>query len=160
VGTVVAFIRALLAGLTPTYDKQRSFEADVLYKINHTSQVWSIEAVLNDIFDADSRRIYIKDAEYYKLTELFPDPELKHVTLQPDAGGDAWVIHPDELYKLETYDFVIMFPYVLTTGEESRARALVDYYRLAGKRHRFNYELKITKRSSALANYEYGKMYF
>ena len=136
VKSLFALIRSMLAGIVPLHNRHLNYKSDVEYKLRHGSQVWSLEAVLNDTFDPIDRRIYIKDGDAENLTLLYPDEDLKAVILQPDGDGEAWLIHPDEDYEPSNYDFIVVFPFALPSGEMAHARGLVDYFKLAGKRYK------------------------
>lgn len=139
--TLTEFIRSALTGLVPAYNKFIDYENDVKYRMKHTSQVWSIEAVLNDTFDPVERRIYIKSTEDTEFTALFPDEEERPVVLQPDTVS-VWKIHPDDGYNAGEYSFVVVFPGVVSQGTIDRASTIIDYYKLAGNFYCFEFKHK------------------
>jgi hypothetical protein len=130
-------IRAMIAGLEHVYNMFLSYEREVKYKLIHSSQVWSLEAVLNDEFDTELRRIKIEDAEMTTLILLYPDDDEENrpaVLLQDDNTG-AWLIHPDHIYQIGEYDFTAVMPGAYSEDALKRVRSLIDYYKLAGKRY-------------------------
>ncbi len=137
VGTVFGFIRACLAPLAKLHDDLREFSDGpngVKYKLAHTCQVWSIQAVINDRFDPVERRIYIIDTDDYDAIFLQPDDDQLPVYLDTDAYSDL-LLHPDSSYSASGFDFVIVLPYAFAESDLYQLKALVNYYKLAGVRY-------------------------
>lgn len=132
--TVFGFIRSLLAPIVYIFNMLRTYETDIRYKLSHTSQVWSLEAVLNDAFDIAERRIYITDAGGEMVTLINRDTDGDALIIDQDSDGDALIIHNDSAYFGGSYDFIVNIPYQFTEAEMYRLKALVNYYKLAGKR--------------------------
>lgn len=59
----VAYVETLVYPLHKLYVRLLSKRSTYDYKLRHTSQVFSIENVLNDRYDKDLRRIYIEDGD-------------------------------------------------------------------------------------------------
>ena len=140
-GTVFGLIEALLSGIVELYNKLLNYNDGphgVSYKLKHTSQVWSIEAVLNDEFDPSLRRIRINDAGGAQITPLQRDSDLDPVVLGSDTAGSPLILQPDSGYTGGSYDFVVKLPYTYAQSTIYRVRGLVDYYKLAGKRYDIN----------------------
>ncbi|MCT4590524.1 MAG: hypothetical protein N4A71_22040 [Carboxylicivirga sp.] len=131
--TVFSFIRSVLAPVVYLFNLLRNYEADIRYKLEHTSQVGSIENVLNDAFDTALRRIYISDAGGDVVTLIHRDTDEKVLVLQDDTA--PFTIHNDSAYFGGSYDFIVNIPYQFSEADMYRLRALVDYYKLAGKRY-------------------------
>jgi hypothetical protein len=66
----VAYLEVLAYPLHNLYVRLLSKRSTYDYKIKHTSQVFSIENVLNDRYDKDLRRIYIEDGDRIKKVFL------------------------------------------------------------------------------------------
>lgn len=115
----------------------------VLYRLNHNSQVCSLEAALNDVFDSADRGIYITDGQWDDVIYLYLDMEERPVWLAMDSEGtftDPYVA-PAVLYtEAETtfagVDFLIHVPHLVVVAGYNieRLKALVKRYKLAGKR--------------------------
>ncbi|MBS2099199.1 hypothetical protein [Carboxylicivirga linearis] len=134
VATVFSFIRSVLAPIVYLFNLLRTYESDIRYKLAHTSQVWSIEAVLNDAFDIELRRIYISDAGGDTITLIHRDSDNDPLVLDADEYG-AFIMQNDSAYFGGSYDFIVNIPYQFSDASLYRLRALVDYYKLAGKRY-------------------------
>lgn len=126
-----AIMKALFAPLVLMYNEFLNYTNAVRYKLEHTSQVWSIEDVLNDAFDIDQRRIYITGSGGEAPVLLYPDEDQQPVILQPDEDGEPVLLNPDSM-TLGSYDAVIWLPFEPTQEEMFRLRAIVDSYKLAG----------------------------
>lgn len=115
------------------------FRRDSLYKINHTPQIYSMENVLNDSFDADLRRIYITDG-LYKSAVYFYEPEETNPVHFFEIDPSVYFYEPGELEHLDV-DFVVVLPLGmnLTNAETLRLKSLIDYYRLPDKTYTIRY---------------------
>lgn len=133
-GTVYGLFKSMIAGIVTAYNTLVDYDVKVKYKLAHTSQVWSIEAVLNDRFDVVLRRIKIVDAGGFDVTCLFPDGDVRPVILNSDTS-EPFLIHPDSSYFASSYDFIVVLPYFFPEADIYELRALVNFYKLAGKRY-------------------------
>ncbi len=132
--SIFGFIRSVLAPVVYLYNVLRTYEADIRDKLKFTSQVWAIEAVLNDTFDTAERRTYISDAGTDVITLIHRDSDEDPVLLDDDATR-AFVLHNDSAYFGGNYDFVVNIPYQFSEADIYQLRALINYYKLAGKRY-------------------------
>lgn len=130
----VNWFRVLINPLVTIHNSLLTFRTANLYQLSHTSQVWSIEAVLNNAFDPVERRIYLQDAGGYEVILLFPDSDQNPLLLSNDATA-AVIIQSDSGYGGGAFDFVVVTPYQFTETDLYRLKALVNYYKLAGKRY-------------------------
>lgn len=132
---MIAFCKLLV---TPLYTVQRLFleyREDILYKINHNGQVCYLQAVLNDTFDMTQRRIRVTDQERYDFLILYRRAEMKDVRL-----GQV-KIYARNTAMADQLDFVIKLPVALKEKKlENRLKAVVNYYKLAGKQYTISYE--------------------
>jgi hypothetical protein len=133
-GFNVAWLKALVAPVVTLYNELLSYREDVLYKLSHNGQVCYLEGALNDAFDIVLRRIYISDAGGAVVTLINRDTDDNLTFINRDSDGDALLIHNDSAYFGGSYDFIVNIPYQFTEAEMYRLKALVDYYKLAGKR--------------------------
>lgn len=112
------------------------------YRLAHTGQVCSLEALLNDRHDAALRRIRVGDGGGEERWWLFTENEL---TLQPalrtwlGAAGPRW-LHPDADHRGAgaAGGFVVRAPRALAAGEAA-IRASVDDMRVAGTAYEIVY---------------------
>lgn len=134
----LAWLNVLVSPIKWQYDAFTAYRNYTLYLLSHTSQVFSIEVVLNDAFDATDRQIYITD-EYYADPVWLPlVAELEQVWLATDAEDEpVWLPTDEEVAEAETGKlFLVMVPVAVSISvgySEDRLRALVNAYRLAGK---------------------------
>lgn len=138
-----AWVKCLVTPVVYLYGLFTTNRGNNLYTLNHTGQVYSLEAVLNDALDATARRITIVDAVYFDPIPVYILPELIVVPLGLDSEiGSVDFTDPIPLYTdAETYvvgpQFIVRVPTAVSmaTGySEARVRGLVDRYRLPGKK--------------------------
>ena len=134
--------------LSPTFFRGERFEAflgafakplqtladKTLYQMQHDSRVIYLEKVLNEYFEVPTynasshiatRQIYIEDAPQVPKTYIYQPEEL-----QPIYLGEIFLDKDNEI----TADFIINIP-VAISFDEPRLRALIDFYKLSGKKH-------------------------
>ncbi|MBS2100718.1 hypothetical protein [Carboxylicivirga linearis] len=130
----IAWLKALVTPIISLYNQFTSYKADILYKLDHNGQVCYLEGALNDAFDTDERRIYISDAGGDTITLIHRDSDNDPLVLDADDYS-AFIMHNDSAYFGGSYDFIVNIPYQFSDASLYRLRALVDYYKLAGKRY-------------------------
>ena len=124
---MVAWLRALATPLNKLlYQFQQARTAD-LYNLAHNSQVCYLRKALDDEFDSLLRRIHIEDGKQNARIYIYPRSTNKPLYLGKiflyqrgsyiDGGVDFIVVLPRDL----EYDFY-------------KLEALVNFYKLAGKR--------------------------
>ncbi|KQT17435.1 hypothetical protein ASG31_08470 [Chryseobacterium sp. Leaf404] len=97
-------------------------------KITHNSQVCKLRKILNDTFD-DQRRITIVDGVLKKPVYIYTDAEQK-----PEWLGEL-IIYTSEETEGNGIDFTVIIPGELK-NYQIEIKALVDFYKLAGKRYK------------------------
>ena len=134
----LAWLRVLVWCVKFLYNLFVVFRTDRVYRMAHNSQVCYMEAVLNDAFDSDLRRIYIEDPEYVDPVYVYlPDEELP-VWLATDIelpviDYEAPVpLYVDSEISVSSPQFIVYYPADLTIDLD-RMRALINKYRLASK---------------------------
>ncbi len=139
VADTVAWLRALTSPVRRLNTRFRALRVETLYFLAHNGQVCYLEAALNDVFDAEERRIFISDPEYRDPVYLFRTNEERPVYLSlsselPVVGYDAprYLYLNSELYNGSGVQFIVNVPAAVTYNE-ARLRALVNKYRLASK---------------------------
>lgn len=132
--SLYALIYSLFNGIVDIYNRLTAYSDTISYKLKHTSQVWSIQKVLNDEFDPSARRIRVTDSGDAEVILLNMDADQMPVLLDSD-GYDPILLHADSNYFASGFDFIVDVPFTIDQGQIYRLRTLVDYYRLAGKRY-------------------------
>lgn len=110
-----------------------TYREDTLYKLGHNSQVCYLRGMLNDSFDRTLRRIEVLDYNFASTVFLYADSENRDEIIDDnsplfldadDAGVDFVVVLPSGLFTKGNY-----------ATELARMRALINYYKLAGKQY-------------------------
>jgi hypothetical protein len=105
-----------------------------LYQMQHDSRVIYLEKLLNEYFEIPTynasshiatRQIYIEDAPQVPKTYIYQPEEL-----QPIYLGEIFLDRDNEI----SADFIIKIP-VAISFDEPRLRAVIDFYKLSGKKY-------------------------
>ena len=131
----INFLNALLTPFNALYNTFKSYRDDNIYKLNHNGQVCYLEGALNDAFDIDLRRMTITDAGGLDVTLLATDADADQFIILDDDATGAFILSNDSGYNDGEWDFIVTIPYLFSSSEKFRLRALVDFYKLAGKRY-------------------------
>lgn len=129
---LVAWLRMLATPLHKLlYKFQRARQAD-LYNLAHNSQVCYLRKALNDEFDDEQRRIRIEDGR-----------QKQRLYIYPRSANKPLYIGKIFLYQRGSYidggvDFIVVLPKDLTY-DKYKLEALVNFYKLAGKRWEINH---------------------
>ena len=124
---LVAWLRTLATPLHKVlYDFQRTSQ-DNLYNLAHNSQVCYLRKALNDEFDDEQRRIRIEDGKQKQRLYIYPRSANKPLYL-----GEIFLYQRGD-YIDGGVDFIVVLPKDLTY-DKYKLEALVNFYKLAGKR--------------------------
>jgi hypothetical protein len=124
---LVAWLRMLATPLLKVlYEFQRARQAD-LYNLAHNSQVCYLRKALNDEFDDEQRRIRIEDGKQKQRLYIYPRSANKPLYL-----GKLFLYQRGD-YIDGGVDFIVVLPKDLTY-DKYKLEALVNFYKLAGKR--------------------------
>ena len=124
---LVAWLRMLATPLLKVlYEFQRARQAD-LYNLAHNSQVCYLRKALNDEFDDKQRRIRIEDGKQKQRLYIYPRSANKPLYL-----GKLFLYQRGD-YIDGGVDFIVVLPKDLTY-DKYKLEALVNFYKLAGKR--------------------------
>ena len=124
---LVAWLRMLATPLLKVlYEFQRARQAD-LYNLAHNSQVCYLRKALNDEFDDEQRRIRIEDGKQKQRLCIYPRSANKPLYL-----GKLFLYQRGD-YIDGGVDFIVVLPKDLTY-DKYKLEALVNFYKLAGKR--------------------------
>lgn len=124
---LVAWLRTLATPLYKLlYDFQRASQDD-LCNLAHNSQVCYLRKALNDEFDDEQRRIRIEDGKQKQRLYIYPRSANKPLYL-----GKVFLYQRGD-YIDGGVDFIVVLPKDLTY-DKYKLEALVNFYKLAGKR--------------------------
>ena len=128
-----AWLQTLCSPVVNIYDEFIKERDANLYKLSHNSQVFSLEKVMNDKFDSQERRIYISDGFTKDRIYIHRRIEDKPVYLHPIY------LHNRGDYADTGVDFIVWIPWAVFMSPQNlvEAKALIDFYKLAGKRYKF-----------------------
>jgi len=125
---VLGFLWSFIKPLTTLHQLWQVMRLDNIYKLEHNAQVCYFRAALNDRFDPDLRRIYIDEGTTSNTTYIYTPGEHRpkyigtiylYQALEVEGGADFFVYVPSEILASQLYEI----------------RALIDFYRLGGKRY-------------------------
>lgn len=127
-----AWLKALCLPVIQLYDQFMIRRLASLYRISHNGQVFSMEAMLNDRFDLIARRIYITDGFTKDRIYIYTRLENKPVSL------GVIPLYNRSDYADTGVDFIVWIPneILISTEDQFELRALLNFYKLAGKRYR------------------------
>ena len=129
---LVAWLRMLATPFHKLlYDFQRARVAD-LYNLAHNSQVCYLRKALNDEFDDEQRRIRIEDGRQKQRLYIYPRSANKPLYL-----GKVFLYQRGD-YIDGGVDFIVVLPQGLEY-DKYKLEALVNFYKLAGKRWEINH---------------------
>lgn len=137
---IIQWLLCLIYPITQIYNDFMRFRDATNYRIGHTSQVFSVEDVLNDSFDNESRRIYIIDGDYTFPVFFYDRSDDKPVRIY-DRSDDQPVLFYDRTDKLDV-DFKVILPIDmnLPDAETIRLRALIEQYTAPDKTYTIEIE--------------------
>lgn len=138
-----ALIYAGVCPLGRLLGELRSYRRETGYRLSHNGQVCRLRGVLNDEFDPERRRIVIEDGgpEGGGESPTVWLRERGRWRMLPRRGDGAVRMYREGFGGTGGYDFWVTVPEELRGGgTETRLRAIVNMYKLAGKRFAINYK--------------------
>lgn len=136
---LIDWIECLLKPLEEVNVNFKIFRKASIYKVTHNGQVVYLQKVLNDYFDKEERRIYIKDVFYRNPLYIYPETDEKPVYIY---DNEPVYVYDDNDFNLPDYEFVVYIPIALKPVNdidiiniEIQIKSLVNYYKLASKRY-------------------------
>lgn len=125
-----AFLNSLIKPLNILY-------ADTLYKMQHTCQVMYLEKMLNEYFS-----VVGYDSQNHEATKVIfiddaPKPPTKYIYLSQEIPPKDYLYLGKQYLTGETdhLDFIIHIPSSFVFVEDI-LKAIIDYYKLAGKKYK------------------------
>lgn len=136
-----ALIHAGVSPLGRLLQELRACRAATLYRLRHNGQVCRLRGALNDGFDPGLRRIRIEDGQSAGTVEasFVHTRDTGRWVMLPRRGEGAALVHREGFGGTGGYDFWVTVPEELRPIE-TRLRAMVNMYKLAGKRHAVIYK--------------------
>lgn len=106
-----------------------------LYNLAHNGQVCFLRKALNDAFDQSLRRIYITDGNRFERQYIYTNAEQ-----QPKYLGKMYLRQADD-YADTGVDFRVVVPDGFDlNGNIHQLKAMIDFYKLASKRYKIEFE--------------------
>jgi hypothetical protein len=127
---LIAYVQCLVFPISQLHYSWSRFREDNLYKVEHNAQVCKFRKALNDRFDQTQRRIYIGDGNRYERQYLYTTGENR-----PKYIGTMY-LHQNEDYADTGVDFIVWVPIEIITGQYYELVALIEFYKLGGKRYK------------------------
>lgn len=134
---IQSFLDAMVTPVKTLYNAFNTYRKEADYKLNHNSQVCYLQAVLNDSFDDDKRRIYIADAPIEEWSRfLWKEAEDRPLMLTSETAG-VFMLQSERFIGANSLDFIVCIPTDLNLDKNDiiKMNALIRYYKLAGKRY-------------------------
>ena len=128
------------------YNQILHFRAESLYKLNHNSQIIYLEKVLNDAFDAETRKIYINNAQINEPVWFYEIADNKPVFFYEIADNKPVYFREESELVGDGIDFTVFVPIQLKPLQTqqlddflNQMRALIDYYKLYSKNYQIQF---------------------
>lgn len=132
---MIGYLQALITPLVTIYDAWSVKRVTDIYKLNHNGQVCYLRKVLNDAFDPDQRRIKIGEGNQYERKYIYTSGEK-----QPKYLGRIYIRQSGD-YADTGVDFRVVIPIGFNLDQViHQMKALIDFYKLAGKRYKIEYD--------------------
>lgn len=135
---LAAFIYVMMSQVGRVSRLFRAFRTDTDYRLTHNGQICYLRAVLNDIFDPTARRISIEDIS--SMPEQLLHNRSTAIFLIASPRPDGIILSRRGFGGYNSYDFIVVLPAALRASvNEARLHAVINTYRLAGKRYTLSY---------------------
>jgi hypothetical protein len=132
----IEFLKVIIKPINELYYKWYNWRIDNVYKLEHTSQVCSLEGSLNDKFDPVERRIYIGDGLVYDTLYIFTEAEEQTVWMHTEAENEILWLRTESETADTGLDFIVYVPQELYNDGYimEGLKAHVKFYKAGGKR--------------------------
>ena len=142
----VKWLRVLVKPIATLKNQFLDFRAESLYKLNHNSQIIYLEKVLNDAFDAETRKIYINNAQINEPVWFYEIADNKPVFFYEIADNKPVYFREESELVGDGIDFTVFVPIQLKPLQTqqlddflNQMRALIDYYKLYSKNYQIQF---------------------
>lgn len=126
---VMAFVRAAMQPVFTLVDRFNISRNNNIYNLQHNGQRCYLRSMLNDAFDPDQRRITIDDTIAYDWLYIYPESADQPLWLE------TRLIASLQYTGIEGTDFTVFCNGACSVGSRPQMVALLNYYKLAGKRY-------------------------
>lgn len=138
---LIDWLIALLKPLEEVNLSFKKFREDSIYKVTHNGQVYSLQAVLNDAYDNDLRRIRIKDSLFIDPLYIYPEDDERPVYIYPEGQDpDQVYVYDDSVFDDIDVDFIVCIPVEYRPADPQelnvlliQIKSLINYYKIASK---------------------------
>lgn len=131
---LLALLKALLTPVPQLYARFTEQRAKNIYTLAHGTQVVYMQKVLNERFDPSNKRIRIADGKLYNQVYIYATEAGLPLFLEREEP--TWLFSSAK-YKEGHFDFIVVLNNAKVSETELfELRALVDKYKLAGKRYK------------------------
>jgi hypothetical protein len=145
---VLGWLSSLIEPVVQLHINLLNYRDHCLYRVRHNSQIVYMEAVLNDKFDNELRRIRIINSEFKEGFYFYELEDNKEVYFyEPEDNQPVYFKEPDE-FDGDGVDFLVCVPPDLEPSTEALELALTtkikgqtDYYKLYSKNYKIAWVL-------------------
>jgi len=127
---MMAWLYSFVRALVTKHQYWIQYRDSNIYKLNHNGQVCYLRKALNDKFDQSLRRIYI-DGSGGEAQKTFIYTPAEN---QTKYLGLIYLFNSLEFADTGA-DFLVYVPASIVAAQPFELRALIDFYRLGGKRY-------------------------
>lgn|SRR5690606_25589217 len=127
---VMAWLYAFIRPIVTLHTTWKQYRESNIYKLTHNGQVCYLRKALNDRFDPELRRIYIDGT----------GGEAQKTFIYTPAENQTKYLGTIYLYQALEFsdtgaDFLVYVPQSIAVWLPFEIRALIDFYKLGGKRY-------------------------
>jgi hypothetical protein len=137
---MLSWLRALVKPIQSLNIRFNALMSRIRYRMRFNGQVMYLKHILNDFYDPVLRRIYLGDGNVLGLPEyIYNRVELRPKYLRNRSEGIAVPYLRNRMEYDMAVDFIVWVPNALLSADPELARkirALVNHYRLSGRRFR------------------------
>lgn len=126
----MAWIYSFIKAISTTHYNWKLYRDSNIYKLNHNGQVCYLRKALNDKFDQSLRRIYIDGTGGEAMKTFIYTPAEN----QTKYLGTIYLYQSLEFADTGA-DFLVYVPASIVASQSYELRALIDFYKLGGKRY-------------------------
>lgn len=133
---ILAYLKFISTPFKRLLNEFYEFTNKVKYEVSFNGQVIYLEHILNDTFDNVNRGIYITDADQEDQVFLFNQAEQNEKTYLyniSESGPETYLYNQSE--SLSWPNFIVNVPSGVTY-DENQMKALINKYKLAGKKYK------------------------
>ncbi len=131
--SILEYLRAAVHPLIELHQNFLEQRQKTLEYLAYNSQVIYLERLLNQVFNNGNTGIYISDAVQFDYWFLYNNAEQHPQYLYNTSENQPVFLYNEQEFDTN-YDFIVWVPTAVTFNI-NRMRALINRYKLAGKRY-------------------------